>query len=295
MRRHYQTGRALARLNATVEIEEDIPILGIRKGTIDVQRFFHWNIMKCFWNDDFDFFTNKCDQCRLVLPDPLLPLHTGRNPILVSIGMGDSVLGRARRRYQLPGTKGRINVRHCRRRQTRFDRSTVNLLRHRGPDQTDLVHERLDESRMLTFGQTRLNVVDQKDISLPVRRQSATILFNGEIYNWLEIRQELEGLELRSRPRPTLRSLWLHSNSGDPRCLTRFNGMFAIAIWDGERFFCARDRMGKKPLFYRLRGDCFEFASEIKAFSDRAFVGNEIFDLFESVPTNRQSFATFSA
>jgi SAM-dependent methyltransferase/uncharacterized protein YbaR (Trm112 family) len=52
-------GRSLASLNATVDIEEDIPILGIRKGRIDVQRFFHWNVMKCFWNDDFDFFTNN--------------------------------------------------------------------------------------------------------------------------------------------------------------------------------------------------------------------------------------------
>ena len=52
-------GKALADLKATVEIEEDIPILGIKKGTFDVQRFIHWNVMKCFWNDDFDFFTNN--------------------------------------------------------------------------------------------------------------------------------------------------------------------------------------------------------------------------------------------
>jgi ubiquinone/menaquinone biosynthesis C-methylase UbiE/uncharacterized protein YbaR (Trm112 family) len=52
-------GRSLAALKATVEIEEDIPILGIQKGTMDVQRFVHWNIAKCFWNDDFDFFTNN--------------------------------------------------------------------------------------------------------------------------------------------------------------------------------------------------------------------------------------------
>jgi SAM-dependent methyltransferase len=52
-------GRALADLRATVEIDEDIAILGIPKGTYDVQRFIHWHVMKCFWNDDFDFFTNN--------------------------------------------------------------------------------------------------------------------------------------------------------------------------------------------------------------------------------------------
>lgn len=66
-------GRSLARLNATVEIEEDIPILGIAKGTYDVQRFFHWNIMKCFWNDNFDFFTNN-----VVNADWYHPIHCFR-------------------------------------------------------------------------------------------------------------------------------------------------------------------------------------------------------------------------
>ncbi len=52
-------GQALANLKATIELDEDIEVLGIKKGTYDVQRFIHWNVMKCFWNDDFDFFTNN--------------------------------------------------------------------------------------------------------------------------------------------------------------------------------------------------------------------------------------------
>ncbi len=52
-------GRTLASMKATVNIEEDIPVLGITKGKIDLQRFFHWSVMKCFWNDEFDFFTNN--------------------------------------------------------------------------------------------------------------------------------------------------------------------------------------------------------------------------------------------
>ncbi|MGB2986218.1 MAG: class I SAM-dependent methyltransferase [Phycisphaerae bacterium] len=52
-------GRTLAGLRASIEIEEDIPVLGIKKGKLDLQRFLHWNVMKCFWNDEFDFFTNN--------------------------------------------------------------------------------------------------------------------------------------------------------------------------------------------------------------------------------------------
>ncbi len=52
-------GRTLAGLRVTVEIEEDIPVLGIKKGPVDLQRLLHWNILKCFWNDEFDFFTNN--------------------------------------------------------------------------------------------------------------------------------------------------------------------------------------------------------------------------------------------
>jgi len=52
-------GRNLASLGVTIDIEEDIPLLGLRKGQMNLQRFFHWNLFKCFWNDEFDFFTNN--------------------------------------------------------------------------------------------------------------------------------------------------------------------------------------------------------------------------------------------
>ncbi len=52
-------GKTLADLKIEIDVPDDIPVLGIRKGRCDIQRFFHWNVMKCFWNDDFDFFTNN--------------------------------------------------------------------------------------------------------------------------------------------------------------------------------------------------------------------------------------------
>jgi asparagine synthase (glutamine-hydrolysing) len=170
---------------------------------------------------------------------------------------------------------------------TRFDDSSVQLLRHRGPDQTSLVHEAFGRARTLTFGQTRLNVVDRHDISLPIRRNGATILFNGEIYNWPEIRTELEQLGASFETKTDTEVALAAYQQWGPDCLARFNGMFALAIWDGERFFCARDRMGKKPLFYRVQRDHFEFASEIKVFPDLSFIGNETFDLLEFCPNEQ--------
>ncbi len=54
-----QLGRVLSKLNAEITLDEDIEVLGIRRGTYDLQRFVHWNLFKCFWNDEFDFFTNN--------------------------------------------------------------------------------------------------------------------------------------------------------------------------------------------------------------------------------------------
>ena len=173
---------------------------------------------------------------------------------------------------------------------TDFDASSVERLQHRGPDQQSLVHDQLDENRTLTFGQTRLNIVDRRDIDLPIRLKNATVLFNGEVYNWLEIRSDLETLGWTFATHTDTEVVLAAYLEWGTRSLQRFNGMFALAIWDGTRFFCARDRMGKKPFFYRLRKDRFEFASEIKALSDLSFVGNDVFDLLEFCPNEHTVF-----
>lgn len=171
------------------------------------------------------------------------------------------------------GILGGINV--------TFGAEGAERLRHRGPDQQSFVVEEVGDDLRVSLGQTRLNIVDRHDIDLPVRVGHASILFNGEIYNWIELRQDLEGLGWTFHTHTDTEVALAAYLQWGHACLSRFNGMFALAIWDGERFFCARDRMGKKPLFYRCRGKTFEFASEVKAFGHVELVGNELFDLFE--------------
>lgn len=162
-----------------------------------------------------------------------------------------------------------------------FDGKSLGRLQHRGPDQQCLARQEIADIGTVTLGQTRLNIVDRFDIDLPVRIADASIVFNGEVYNWIELRQELEGLGRTFATRTDTEVALAAYLQWGPACLERFNGMFALAIWDGTRFFCARDRLGKKPLFYRCRDGAFEFASEIKALSKLEFVGQEVFDLFE--------------
>jgi len=164
---------------------------------------------------------------------------------------------------------------------TGFDARNLERLRHRGPDQSSLHQIEVPGVGTVTLGQTRLNVVDRRDIELPVQCGDASIVFNGEIYNHPELRNELERLGWTFETRTDTEVALVAYRQWGVECLDRFNGMFALAIWDGTRLFCARDRLGKKPLFYRCGPGRIEFASEIKAFENLEFVGNELFDLFE--------------
>lgn len=161
-----------------------------------------------------------------------------------------------------------------------FDAQSMARLRHRGPDQFSLTQE-ASPWGLVTFGQARLNIVERRDIELPVKANDATILFNGEIYNHPELRRELSDLGWTFRTKTDTEVALAAYLQWGVDALTRFNGMFALAIWDGKRFFCARDRLGQKPFFYRCGEGSFEFASEIKAFSDLAFGAQDVFDLFE--------------
>jgi asparagine synthase (glutamine-hydrolysing) len=93
------------------------------------------------------------------------------------------------------------------------------------------------------------------------------ITYNGEIYNYVELRRELEGLGAKFRSTGDVEMVLAAYRQWGHACLERFNGMFAFALWDTEKreLFCARDRLGVKPFYYQWDGRAFAFASEPRA------------------------------
>ncbi len=195
--------------------------------------------------------------------------------------LGHRGVGCARGRIELSSEEGLTVCGILGGLNTEFDQESLSRLQHRGPNQGCLITEPVEPHGTLAFGQVRLSIVDRHDIKLPVRLGPATIVFNGEIYNHPELRAELRQLGWNFQTRTDTEVALASYLQWGPECLDRFNGMFAFAIWDGQRFFCARDRTGQKPFFYRSGPGTFEFASEIKAFSRLDFVPQEVFDVFE--------------
>lgn len=139
------------------------------------------------------------------------------------------------------------------------------MLSHRGPDGQGLY---IDD--FIALGHRRLAILDLSPLgSQPMVSddKNYAITYNGEIYNYLEIKADLESLGHQFRSHSDAEAV-LHAyiEWGD-KCVHRFNGMFAFAIWDRPRqeLFLARDRYGIKPLYYCFRGKNFLFASEQKA------------------------------
>jgi len=118
------------------------------------------------------------------------------------------------------------------------------------------------------LGHRRLAILDLSEAAAqPMTRGGLSIVFNGEIYNYLELRRELESFGHRFATRSDTEVLLASYQQWGEACLDRLNGMFALAIWDGEagKLFCARDRAGERPFYYYQDRDHFVFASEIQA------------------------------
>ena len=121
----------------------------------------------------------------------------------------------------------------------------------------------------LALGHCRLSILDLSSAGhQPMVSEDGrcVIVYNGEVYNFRELRQELEDLGLRFRSGTDTEVVLAAYRRFGPDCLSRFIGMFAFAIWDGDHnvLFLARDRFGVKPLHYYWKGGLFLFASEIK-------------------------------
>lgn len=145
-------------------------------------------------------------------------------------------------------------------------KASLDTLHHRGPDGYGIWHA---EDNQVSLGHRRLSILDLSDrSSQPMKwADRFVITFNGEIYNYLELRKELEEKGIRFKTTSDTEVLLaLYAEEGS-NCLQKLNGMWAFAIYDKHEktLFLSRDRMGKKPLFYCRRGDAFAFASEMKA------------------------------
>ena len=145
-------------------------------------------------------------------------------------------------------------------------KNVEGVLRHRGPDQQGEVQFEDRRGETFRFGAVRLSIVTKADVLTPLMVNGACITFNGEIYNWHEIRKELEAKGIRFFTDTDTEVVAQAYLQWGPACLDRFNGPFAIAIWRDGELFLARDRLGKRPLFFAMEGDSFAFASEMKAF-----------------------------
>jgi len=137
-------------------------------------------------------------------------------------------------------------------------------LRHRGPDD-----EGIFVDLGIGLGHRRLSIIDVAGGHQPISNEDGTIwvMLNGEIYNYGELRQYLlaRGHQFRTQS-DTEAIVHLYEECGE-ECFARLRGMFAVAIWDGNRrcLVLARDRVGKKPLYYYTDRDRFIFGSELKA------------------------------
>ena len=155
-----------------------------------------------------------------------------------------------------------------------LERAT-DAMRRRGPDARGVTRAPIEpgisvEEKGVAFGHRRLAIIDLSDAGRqPFANDDRSIwlTFNGEIYNYIEIRNELKRRGRNFRTETDVEVLLRAYEEFGVDCLPKLNGMFAFAIWDSrkKRLLIARDRIGKKPLFYRVETERLLFASELKA------------------------------
>src|SRR5262249_14370639 len=138
---------------------------------------------------------------------------------------------------------------------------------HRGPDDSG---SWLDDGRRIGLAHRRLSILDLSSAGhQPFASDdgAVTLVFNGEIYNFLDLRAELEGLGHRFRSRSDTEVIVHAYLAWGTRCVRRLRGMFAFGLWDGprRRLVLARDRLGIKPLYVYRDARRLAFASELKA------------------------------
>jgi asparagine synthase (glutamine-hydrolysing) len=150
-----------------------------------------------------------------------------------------------------------------------------NVIKHRGPDDEGVYTE-----AGIGLVHTRLSVIDLSSGHQPMSdpENSVHIAFNGEIYNFLELKKDLELKGYAFRTNSDTEVLLNSYKEYGVECLKRLNGMFAIALWDrkNNQLILARDRSGQKPLYYTIYNSKLYFASELKAILQHKDIPREI-------------------
>ena len=141
------------------------------------------------------------------------------------------------------------------------------LMKNRGPDNQSYCHLKINNSSNIYLLHSRLSIIDLKNRSnQPFKKKHITLVFNGEIYNYKEIKKDLEELGYKfytESDTEVLASAYLQYGE---KCVDYFEGMWAFAIWDDKikKLFLSRDRFGEKPLFFYKNQKGIYFGSEIK-------------------------------
>lgn len=140
----------------------------------------------------------------------------------------------------------------------------TDLLSHRGPDDGNIFTQ-----GNIALGHRRLSIIDIAGGHQPMHSgcDRYVIVFNGEIYNYQKLKNELKSRNIKFKTNSDTEVILKYYEIYGENCVAKFNGMFAIAIWDKvlKTLFIARDRLGEKPLYYYFDDEKFIFASEIKS------------------------------
>src|SRR6202140_4254484 len=153
-------------------------------------------------------------------------------------------------------------------------RRMMEAIRHRGPDEDGLL-----VAPSVALGMRRLSIIDLPGGHQPVfnETRNVAVVFNGEIYNFPQLRKTLEGRRHAFRTHSDTEVIVHAYEEWGEQCLRELRGMFALAIWDarssgasgkaarGSRIFLARDRLGIKPLYYAAAGGALFFSSEVRS------------------------------
>lgn len=160
----------------------------------------------------------------------------------------------------------------------KIERNFSNQLHHRGPDDSGIYY---DHTQNLALGHTRLSIIDLSiHAHQPMQdtNEAFSLVFNGEIYNYVELKSELQGLGYvftTHSDTEVVLNAYMHWKD---ECVQHFRGMFAFCIYDKQKksLFLARDRFGIKPLIYSFLNEQFIFSSELKPFLNSNFIQKKL-------------------